>query len=373
MPSTWLRWGTDANGDGVADPWNPEDAIFSAARYLAAAGGARRLCTRRLRVQPRRLVRAGGARPREHVSGSDGSIAFTFDRLQQNLDAARRGRRRRERAPARRADASSKARTVSPSACTRVPSAPALLSDRLALEQRAGQADAACVPPTRVSSAPARRRSQPRAGQPRERAAGGKRRLAAGRHRAAPRRAELLGRLRLPGRRRPRRRLRLAHPPRLPGRRTSPRPRARPSYALADGVVVRAWTEPDPRCGIGFTYPRLRRPDLDVLPPRRSRPGRRSRRPPDRRDARRARRPHGRCDRSAPPPPAAAGDRLAAAGALVRGLRRPRLQLVGRRGRPRRDRLPDALLRPLGGTRSRLPAGSRPRLRRRSAARGADP
>src|SRR5436305_1978488 len=40
MPDTWLRWGTDANGDGVADPWNPDDAIFSAARYLAAAGGA---------------------------------------------------------------------------------------------------------------------------------------------------------------------------------------------------------------------------------------------------------------------------------------------------------------------------------------------
>jgi murein DD-endopeptidase MepM/ murein hydrolase activator NlpD len=38
MPSTWLRWGTDADGDGVADPWNPEDAVFSAARYLAAAG-----------------------------------------------------------------------------------------------------------------------------------------------------------------------------------------------------------------------------------------------------------------------------------------------------------------------------------------------
>ena len=38
MPSTWERWGTDATGDGVADPWNAEDAIFSAARYLAAAG-----------------------------------------------------------------------------------------------------------------------------------------------------------------------------------------------------------------------------------------------------------------------------------------------------------------------------------------------
>jgi murein DD-endopeptidase MepM/ murein hydrolase activator NlpD len=40
MPDTWARWGTDANGDGVADPWNAEDAIYSAARYLAATGGA---------------------------------------------------------------------------------------------------------------------------------------------------------------------------------------------------------------------------------------------------------------------------------------------------------------------------------------------
>jgi cell wall-associated NlpC family hydrolase len=39
MPSTWARWGIDANGDGVADPDNPTDAIFSAARYLAGCGG----------------------------------------------------------------------------------------------------------------------------------------------------------------------------------------------------------------------------------------------------------------------------------------------------------------------------------------------
>ena len=38
IPSSWMRWGMDADGDGVADPWNPEDAVFSAARYLAAAG-----------------------------------------------------------------------------------------------------------------------------------------------------------------------------------------------------------------------------------------------------------------------------------------------------------------------------------------------
>jgi murein DD-endopeptidase MepM/ murein hydrolase activator NlpD len=40
MPDTWLRWGLDADGDGVADPWDAEDAIFAAARYLAASGGA---------------------------------------------------------------------------------------------------------------------------------------------------------------------------------------------------------------------------------------------------------------------------------------------------------------------------------------------
>jgi cell wall-associated NlpC family hydrolase len=40
MPSTWDRWGLDADGDGVADPWNPTDAVFSAARYLAASGAA---------------------------------------------------------------------------------------------------------------------------------------------------------------------------------------------------------------------------------------------------------------------------------------------------------------------------------------------
>jgi cell wall-associated NlpC family hydrolase len=39
MPSTWARWGIDANGDGVADPNNPTDAIFSAARYLVGCGG----------------------------------------------------------------------------------------------------------------------------------------------------------------------------------------------------------------------------------------------------------------------------------------------------------------------------------------------
>ncbi|MGK2877224.1 MAG: lytic murein transglycosylase [Solirubrobacterales bacterium] len=39
MPATWEMYGTDANNDGVKDPYNPVDAIFAAARYLKAAGG----------------------------------------------------------------------------------------------------------------------------------------------------------------------------------------------------------------------------------------------------------------------------------------------------------------------------------------------
>jgi hypothetical protein len=38
LPATWRRYGLDANRDRQKDPYNPVDAIFSAARYLKAAG-----------------------------------------------------------------------------------------------------------------------------------------------------------------------------------------------------------------------------------------------------------------------------------------------------------------------------------------------
>lgn len=38
MPPTWASYGVDASGDGKADPWNVEDAIYSAANYLKASG-----------------------------------------------------------------------------------------------------------------------------------------------------------------------------------------------------------------------------------------------------------------------------------------------------------------------------------------------
>jgi soluble lytic murein transglycosylase-like protein len=38
MPATWVQYGVDARSAGYADPYNPIDAIFAAARYLRAAG-----------------------------------------------------------------------------------------------------------------------------------------------------------------------------------------------------------------------------------------------------------------------------------------------------------------------------------------------
>ncbi len=44
-PATWLQYGVDALNAGYADPYNPVDAIFAAARYLHAAGASGNLRT----------------------------------------------------------------------------------------------------------------------------------------------------------------------------------------------------------------------------------------------------------------------------------------------------------------------------------------
>jgi hypothetical protein len=38
IPSTWAKWRSDGNGDGVADPNNIDDAALAAGRYLCAGG-----------------------------------------------------------------------------------------------------------------------------------------------------------------------------------------------------------------------------------------------------------------------------------------------------------------------------------------------
>ena len=38
IPSTWATWGSDGNGDGVADPQQIDDAALAAGRYLCEYG-----------------------------------------------------------------------------------------------------------------------------------------------------------------------------------------------------------------------------------------------------------------------------------------------------------------------------------------------
>jgi len=88
MPSTWDRWGMDANADGIADPWNPDDAIFAAARYLAAAGG-RTDISRGVFAYNHAQWYVDEILDLARLYGQNGfDIPFTYDRLQVNLQAA---------------------------------------------------------------------------------------------------------------------------------------------------------------------------------------------------------------------------------------------------------------------------------------------
>ncbi|HYA09662.1 MAG TPA: lytic murein transglycosylase [Gaiellaceae bacterium] len=249
LPSTWAEWGVDANGDGVADPWNPDDAVFSAARYLAAAGGATDL--------PRAVYAYNHADwyVSEVLGLADlydqgASTTFALDRLQVDLDAAQGtvaaasarlvGGRARLR-EALRVEA----------VWNRRANAEELLSARLADEQQAGLAA------ERASSVQALVARQTAA------LAAARAQLTQARQAAAPvsfsvAAAPLLG------------------APTYSGGYVFPvgggpgvvsashthhdypavdiaAPAGSPVYALASGVIDRSWTVPDPVCGIGLT------------------------------------------------------------------------------------------------------------------------
>jgi murein DD-endopeptidase MepM/ murein hydrolase activator NlpD len=138
MPSTWLRWGTDANGDGVADPWAPEDAVFSAARYLAAAGGRTDLYRGVFAYNHADWYVRDVLDLAALYDNGGGVLTFTLDRLQVKLDEARRQvskANRRHVEAVRRARA---LRRVERSLVARAGRAE-LLSRKLELERRAVQ------------------------------------------------------------------------------------------------------------------------------------------------------------------------------------------------------------------------------------------
>jgi len=242
MPSTWLRWGVDADGDGAADPWRAADAIYAAARYLAASGGQSDISRAVFSYNHAQwYVDEVLATARLYESGG----TVTVDRLQQGLStsSAAVASASRELAIAR-ARAAALAR-VEARFRRRADSAP-LLSDRLDAQKRAVLLDVR------------RQALLARVSRAREQLAAAKEQLAAARSSARTASFD------------PSARRLLAADYVFPvGGGASvvfaahthhdypavdiAAPLGSPLYALANGVVLRAWTTPHARCGIGLT------------------------------------------------------------------------------------------------------------------------
>jgi murein DD-endopeptidase MepM/ murein hydrolase activator NlpD len=249
MPSTWLRWGTDANGDGIADPWSAEDAIFSAARYLAASGGANDLY--------------GAVFSYNHADwyvrevldlarlyGQDTTVVFSLDRLQVQLHQA-------QEAVVHASDAT----VAAHAALVRVLRQHAqwlakardetLLSNRLEDEQRAG-AFAPAIHAAHAQLAHARAAlatAQQALASARTRAESASFNSAAGMTLQAP---VYSGGYVFPVGGGPGV-VSAAHTHHDYPAVDIAAPEGSPEYALADSVVLNAWRYPDPRCGIGMT------------------------------------------------------------------------------------------------------------------------
>jgi murein DD-endopeptidase MepM/ murein hydrolase activator NlpD len=141
MPSTWLRWGTDADGDGIADPWNATDAIYAAARYLAAAGGQTDI-SRGVFAYNHADWYVREVLDLAQVYGRGGiSQTVGLQQLQTKLDDARREVVRANELLVAAQGQEQRLRKVSEGLHARVEAA-ALLSDRLAAERRAVLYDA---------------------------------------------------------------------------------------------------------------------------------------------------------------------------------------------------------------------------------------
>jgi murein DD-endopeptidase MepM/ murein hydrolase activator NlpD len=139
MPSTWLRWGMDADGDGVSDPWNPEDAVYSAARYLAAAGGATDISRAVFAYNHAQWYVDEVLSGAQLYASGNGAVAFSADHSQVEVQGA-------ESAVANAEALVARARRVERKLAGRATRLRArangteLLSERLALERDAAQA-----------------------------------------------------------------------------------------------------------------------------------------------------------------------------------------------------------------------------------------
>jgi len=250
MPDTWLRWGVDANGDGVADPWNPVDAVYSAARYLAAAGGQSDIASAVYSYNHASWYVEEVLQLAQVYGDSGTAEPAQLQKLQKALDAARRTVVRANRLLVIREQHVRAMERVSRRLRSGVEHA-RLLSDRLVAQRRAVLYDA------RISGA------QAAATAARSSLKDAQSKLAeAQRNAAAPSFAPGVSAILSgpsygngyvfpvgggPGL------VSAAHTHHDYPAVDIAAPEGSPVYALASSIVLNAWQQPDPRCGIGLT------------------------------------------------------------------------------------------------------------------------
>ena len=250
MPSTWLRWGVDADGDGIADPWNATDAVYAAARYLAAAGGQADI-SRAIFAYNHADWYVAEVLDLARVYGN-GNVAQTAD-LEQLQAALAKARARVVAANGVLVSAQERARSLratSRTLHTKVDEAQ-LLSDRLSAERRAVQFDvrldaaASAIDKARAAVDQARRGLE----EAQQNAQAPSFTPAVGALMAAP---AYDGQWVFPVGGGPGV-VSVSHTHHDYPAADIAAPAGAPVYAISNAVVLNAWHEPDARCGIGLT------------------------------------------------------------------------------------------------------------------------
>ena len=147
MPDTWVRWGMDGDGDGVADPWDPEDAVYAAARYLAATGGTADI-SRAIFAYNHAQWYVDEVLGLASLFGGDVDVAFTLDKLAIRLEEAQAAvaetSKALEEAESKAAELQLRVAALDDEA----DAADLLLSDRLGVEKAAFEVDRESVAAT---------------------------------------------------------------------------------------------------------------------------------------------------------------------------------------------------------------------------------